>query len=63
MSTIKISELNSVETLTESDVLPIVNGTETKRVSIKKLQDVLASRTYVDDTVKASITTALESDY
>lgn len=63
MSTIKISELNSVETLTESDVLPIVNGTETKRVSIKKLQDVLASRAYVDDTVKASITTALESDY
>ena len=35
----KISNLNSATTLTDADVLPIVNGAETKKVSIATIKD------------------------
>lgn len=40
---IKISELTSVETLDNTDVLPIVNENSTKKVSIKQLNDLIQS--------------------
>jgi hypothetical protein len=40
---IKISELTSVETLDNTDVLPIVNESTTKKVSIKQLNDLIKS--------------------
>lgn len=52
MSTIKISELNSISSLTNSDVLPIVNEAETKKVSISQLQDIFASKEYVNESIK-----------
>lgn len=53
MSTIKISELNSIQSLTNSDVLPIVNEAETKKVSISQLQDIFASKQYIDEKIES----------
>ena len=39
MASIKISDLTSVTTLTDNDVLPIVNGNDTKKVSISQLKE------------------------
>lgn len=41
MAAIKISDLTSVTTLTDSDVLPIVNGNDTKKVSVSQLSEYL----------------------
>lgn len=41
MSAIKISELNSVETINNSDVLPIVNSNETKKISMEQIINVM----------------------
>lgn len=41
MSVIKISELNSVETINNSDVLPIVNSNETKKISMEQIINVM----------------------
>lgn len=41
MATIKISELEEVTELSSSDVLPIINENETKKVSIEKLNEIL----------------------
>ena len=41
MSTIKISELNSVETINNLDVLPIVNSNETKKISMEQIINVM----------------------
>lgn len=38
---VKISDLLSVETLDNTDVLPIVNQEETKKVSIKQINDFI----------------------
>lgn len=43
MSYIKISDLTNVTTLTETDVVPIVNETETKNVTIKQIKDFIAN--------------------
>ena len=51
MASIKISELESVTSLTESDALPIVNGNETKKVTIEKLGDILATKDYVAESI------------
>ena len=51
MGAIKISELNSVENLTTSDILPIVNEDETKKISIEKLTEILATKTYVNEQI------------
>lgn len=51
MASIKISELESVTSLTESDALPIVNGNETKKVTIEKLGDILATKGYVAESI------------
>ena len=40
---VKISDLLSVETLDNTDVLPIVNEEETKKVSIKQINDFIQS--------------------
>lgn len=40
---VKISDLLSVETLENTDVLPIVNEEETKKVSIKQINDFIQS--------------------
>lgn len=41
MANIKISELNSVETINNSDVLPIVNSNETKKISMEQIINVM----------------------
>ena len=41
MASIKISELEEVTELSTSDVLPIINENETKKVSIEKLSEIL----------------------
>lgn len=41
MASIKISDLTSVAALTDNDVLPIVNGGDTKKVSIEQLKEEL----------------------
>lgn len=51
MASIKISELESVTELTESDALPIINGNETKQVTITKLGDILATKGYVAEAI------------
>lgn len=43
MSVIKISELNSVETIDVSDVLPIVNEDETKKATIEQVINIVKS--------------------
>lgn len=43
MSAIKISELNSVETINNSDVLPIVNSNETKKISMEQIINTVKS--------------------
>ena len=44
----KISNLNLVETVTQDDVLPIVNGGETKKVKVLQLINGLATTAYVN---------------
>ncbi|MEY3439044.1 MAG: hypothetical protein RL265_1629 [Bacteroidota bacterium] len=44
----KISSLNLVETVTQDDVLPIVNNGETKKVKVLQLINGLATTAYVD---------------
>jgi len=44
----KISNLNLVETVTQDDVLPIVNNGETKKVKVLQLINGLATTAYVD---------------
>lgn len=39
MASIKISDLESVSALSDSDVMPIVNGGDTKKVSIQQLNE------------------------
>lgn len=51
MASIKISELESVVELTENDALPIINGNDTKQVTITKLGDILATKDYVNKTI------------
>ena len=51
MASIKISELDNVTTLVDSDALPIVNGNETKKVTISKLGDILATKNYVNEII------------
>lgn len=51
MASIKISELEEVVTLSESDTLPITNEGDTKQVAISKLGDILATKEYVNKTV------------
>lgn len=60
MNTSKISELSSVNTLTNNDILPIVNEGDTKQVSIEKLQDILASKQYVDNAL-SNVTITLDN--
>lgn len=56
MATIKISELEEVVELTNSDVLPIINENETKKVSFEKLMENTATKEYVDNlTTKSKI--------
>lgn len=43
MASIKISDLASVTTLTDNDVMPIVNGNDTKKVSLQQLGDKITS--------------------
>lgn len=43
MSVIKISELNSVETINTSDVLPIVNENETRKATIEQIINTVKS--------------------
>lgn len=38
---VTISELNSVETINNSDVLPIVNSNETKKISMEQIINVM----------------------
>ena len=51
MASIKISELDNVTTLVDSDALPIVNGNKTKKVTISKLGDILATKDYVNEAI------------
>lgn len=51
MASIKISELDNVTTLVDSDALPIVNGNKTKKVTISKLGDILATKDYVSKAI------------
>jgi nitrogen fixation protein len=44
----KISNLTSVTALDGADVLPIVNGGSTKKVTVTKIKEGLATTTYVD---------------
>lgn len=48
MADSKISNLTLVTTLDGADVLPIVNGGSTKKVTVTKIQEGLATTTYVD---------------
>lgn len=54
MASIKISELEEVVTLSESDTLPITNEGDTKQVAISKLGDILATKEYVNKTISES---------
>lgn len=47
MSTIKISQLDSINTLNTTDILPVVNEGETKRMTVGKLSDIYATKQYV----------------
>ena len=56
MASIRISELEEVVELTNSDVLPIINENETKKVSFEKLMENTATKEYVDNlTTKSKI--------
>lgn len=46
MSLIKISELPQTETVNQSDTLPIVNNTATKKVSVEQLKDAIGGLDY-----------------
>lgn len=46
MSLIKISELPQTETVNQSDTLPIVNNTATKKVSVEQLKDAVGGLDY-----------------
>jgi hypothetical protein len=48
MADSKISDLTLVTALTGNDVLPIVNGGSTKKVTVTKIKEGLATTTYVD---------------
>jgi hypothetical protein len=48
MADSKISNLTLVTTLDGADVLPIVNGGSTKKVTVTKIKEGLATTTYVD---------------
>ena len=63
MSVIKISELNSVETINNSDVLPIVNEDETKKVTIEQIINTVKSNITLLNVQKvASITEVTEEN-
>lgn len=47
MSTIKISQLDSINKLNTTDILPVVNEGETKRMTVEKLGDIYATKEYV----------------
>ena len=55
MSTIKISQLDSVSTLTENDIIPVVNDGETKKATIGKLNDIYATKQYVSNVTTGKI--------
>lgn len=63
MDAVTISELLSVEDIGTNDVLPIVNGGSTKKISIDQLKEVFATKDYVVSTVQAAITDALGGSY
>ncbi len=46
MSLIKISELPQTETVNQSDTLPIVNDTATKKVSVEQLKNAVGGLDY-----------------
>lgn len=46
MSLIKISELPQTETVNQSDTLPIVNNTATKKVSVEQLKEAVGGLDY-----------------
>lgn len=58
MDTVTISDLLSVEDIGSTDVLPIVNGGSTKKVSIDKLGDVFTTKTYVTNKIQEAIASA-----
>lgn len=51
MSSIKISELEEVTAVASSDIFPIVSGGTTKKAPLNKLEDMFATRTYVNDQI------------
>lgn len=77
MASIKISELEEVTELSNSDVLPIINNNETKKVSIEKLNEIFNENTvdlsdyytksetqqYVSSEISKSITSVLGAEY
>lgn len=77
MASIKISELEEVTELSNSDVLPIINNNETKKVSIEKLNEIFNEDTvdlsnyytksetqqYVSSEISKSITSVLGAEY
>jgi len=63
MDAVTISELLSVEDIGTNDVLPIVNGGETKKISIEQLGDVFATKDYVINAIQSLITGALGGSY
>lgn len=72
MSVIKISELTNVETPVSTDVLPIVNDGETKKITLEQLANVAnqgidltdyAKTSDVESMISDAITGALEGSY
>ena len=58
MDTVTISDLLSVEDIGTTDVLPIVNGGSTKKVSIDQLGDVFTTKPYVTNKIQEAIASA-----
>lgn len=58
MDTVTISDLLSVEDIGSTDVLPIVNGGSTKKVSIDQLGDVFTTKPYVTNKIQEAIASA-----
>ena len=65
MNGVKISNLNSVESVLATDFLPIVNDEETKKVSVEQLADFIKTDVdqMIDDAIEEAITGALEGSY
>ena len=58
MDAVTISELLSVEDIGTNDVLPIVNGGNTKKISIDQLGDVFSTKDYVVNKIQEAIAAA-----